>query len=687
MIRTQRTMSFFAGLLGIMMMSACTDSSTVADSGTIETNAAIFWDKDHNLENWDLMKEYGKIDFDESNENVLSGMIYLGKKGVDGLGRAGILHDVTDSVGAPADFSEKQGLCIEYQSDFNVEIRLDLGDSVNMSLGYDLPRIVMDRTGENSETICALWSDFKQRDSSLISGSEAASRVKSIQIMFTGDAGEKGTFAITLITAYDDSIVPTISLNFEKNEKTSSSSKAEDDGDSAESSSSEKLSDVVESSSSKESVPVVTYGKYVKIVPSVPARYEVNENFLWDGAASATPKKVKTGAEWDNATNYWGVISYYDFFLKAENGGSSYDSVFVPYQGIVGTAVLANGAKTTNRPGVGFHVAGDDKHEADISAWGGLCLKYKSEVPVVISFYGDDKDQKWKATLNSTDQMVVARVAWSAFSYYKDQIKQLENPIDQGIGRVIDIDIQFDGEGRFQIEKVGAYGQCSDESPNQEDSDDSINVVDDSSAVTYGTFEKISPQYRSNYVADKNFLWDGTTLDSTKQVVTGAEQDSVVNYWYKYTTYDYFLKTTEEDSYDVVFVPKVGIAGLAYLISGSHSESYPGVYLMLAGESKRMVDISSWNGFCLKYESETPVIVELHSVLDSKIPYWQVLINATDSMTVARIAWNAFEYSDEEVKNVSIASDVGWATDVLLRFKGEGKFRIEQFGAYGMCKE
>ncbi|WP_295860102.1 hypothetical protein [uncultured Fibrobacter sp.] len=64
----------------------------------------------------------------------------------------------------PADISNWNGICLAYNFDdesARLNLIIDLGDSVNRDLGYDLPSVELPVTN-NYQTACFNWSDFKQ---------------------------------------------------------------------------------------------------------------------------------------------------------------------------------------------------------------------------------------------------------------------------------------------------------------------------------------------------------------------------------------------------------------------------------------------------------------------------------------------------------------------------------------------
>lgn len=84
-----------------------------------------------------------------------------------------------------ADISAWNGLCVLYEGSINPTIQLDLGDSVNQSIGYALPSV---KVSSQKEPQCFEWNQFKQlnldEDVEIISGEAAAKKVVRIVFHF-----------------------------------------------------------------------------------------------------------------------------------------------------------------------------------------------------------------------------------------------------------------------------------------------------------------------------------------------------------------------------------------------------------------------------------------------------------------------------------------------------------------------
>lgn len=188
------------GLLGALALTACSDSSTAQNFGTTEERNA-FWDESSNLVAWKVMK--GSDIQLENTKKALLGRVSLEKSGANGLARAGIAYDVSNSDGSPADLSlGNDGLCIAYQSDFDVEVRLDTEDYASSSVDKDVPYVSLSMKDGGNESHCASWKDFRTKDSDDKDGSKFATKVRSVQLVFVGASGSSGEFSIQRLTPY-----------------------------------------------------------------------------------------------------------------------------------------------------------------------------------------------------------------------------------------------------------------------------------------------------------------------------------------------------------------------------------------------------------------------------------------------------------------------------------------------------
>ncbi|MBR3071997.1 MAG: hypothetical protein IKG78_09245 [Fibrobacter sp.] len=138
----------------------------------------------------------------DASKKTLAGRVSLAKAGGDGLSRAGIVFDVSNPDGSPVDLSENSGgLCVTYQSDFDVEVRLDDGDYASSSVDKDLPYASFAMKDDGDGTHCVSWENFEKKKSDKDDES-FAKKVRSVQIVFVGEPGASGIFDIQRLAPY-----------------------------------------------------------------------------------------------------------------------------------------------------------------------------------------------------------------------------------------------------------------------------------------------------------------------------------------------------------------------------------------------------------------------------------------------------------------------------------------------------
>ena len=105
-----------------------------------------------------------------------------------------------------ADVTNWTGICVMYRSSVAAELQLDLGDSLNRVLEYDLPNVDL-RRAKTGTSECFEWSKFRRRgwgpkvegweDGN--AGEMAARRLAKVVFQIQGASGTKGEFTISAI--------------------------------------------------------------------------------------------------------------------------------------------------------------------------------------------------------------------------------------------------------------------------------------------------------------------------------------------------------------------------------------------------------------------------------------------------------------------------------------------------------
>lgn len=204
----------------------------------------------------------------------------------------------------------------------------------------------------------------------------------------------------------------------------------------------------------------------------------VNPTFLWDGSADTTGRVI-TGSP-EATSGYW--FSYNDandhgtsrFQFPPEFDMDTYDSfsfglMAESFGGIKATVVLGEGYENPY-VGFGFNIWNEDQESADITAWGGICLEYSSELDfsvivgienekTVIGYSGEEVAKR----VSKSSSLTVVDLLWEKFNNpFALPIGKSENP---AFAQAACIKLKFQEKtgttGDFFLKKIGSYGQCS----------------------------------------------------------------------------------------------------------------------------------------------------------------------------------------------------------------------------------
>jgi len=354
-----RLAEIMAVLFCPLLFIACSENflGLGPNHGTTEEQNAYIWKAGDNRIAWHISDADG---FENLNyENGLGGSVALNKPSFEGVSFVSISLDVPDSI---SDLSKKQGLCLSYMSELNLEVALDLGDSINSLLDGDLPRVSLGRTGNAVGTRCAFWNEFRQSNSSVMSGVDAAKNLKAIQFVFSGSVGEIGAFNVQKVES-----IGTI----------------------------ESLIQIRNSAVEKEK-PLI-----VEIVPVDTAAFVVDTNYfsvMWDGAISYQVEPQDGNVLESVGAGYW-----YAFNDSVVGGASkllwpvdmsAYDvksiNPAIDYCGGVCASVLLDPVHEDPYAGVAFDLFGtiegyDQLLSGDVTDyWAGVCVTYVSEIDMTV---------------------------------------------------------------------------------------------------------------------------------------------------------------------------------------------------------------------------------------------------------------------------------------------------------------
>lgn len=197
--------------------------------------------------------------------------------------------------------------------------------------------------------------------------------------------------------------------------------------------------------------------------------------FLWY-ASTDTIGRVETGSP-DSTSGWW------YFYDDSDDGGTSNVTIPADMETIespdfIGAMAEAYGAiKATVKlndgyeypyAGIGFNVWNEQKEGADISAWGGICLKYQSTIGFSIELVPENEEDvtafnNYKATVAKAATYNVINFPWDRFR--QDSGWGKEANLDSVLAKTASVKLAFRDragtEGDFLIYMVGSSGMCS----------------------------------------------------------------------------------------------------------------------------------------------------------------------------------------------------------------------------------
>lgn len=635
----------------------------------------------------------------------------------------GVAFDVAGTktaTGGPverADATSWGGLCIAYTSDMSLLLEISGGADLDSAFADDLHGVNLKKS-EKISSSCFEWSAFVQAGWGVANGGvamtsmEVASTLASVRIKIQGRDGSYN-FNIRAVGTYLDKddiekfVSETITRDSiaaeEARQDSIAREKARQDSIAKELARLDSITRAraLQKDDDDDSGKVTPSGKFV----------------TWRGEEGAYV--VNTGL--DNGTNtsgYWYVIND-----SAEGGKSAIDwngisideglnNVIDECGGICGTAVLDVGQLQFERNPfmvLAFDVAGIDSEDdfkfgfAPATDWGGLCVSYSSDVPMVVELSTpDDKViaydyHKYEFPKSATVLNKCAK--WSDFEQASWGLVNggVSEEIEYIVNKLKTIRFKFqaeDGSYKFNIKAVGPYTAKS-EFPVGHDVPDDFGKKDSSGKfVTWRGDEGI---YSINTGLDNGTKTSGYWYFFNDHAQGGKSSIFDITRW-DYT-YDYYM--------DDVIAVYDGVGGTAILKENSKGfDPYVGAAFNVAGNKTddifdedlqllpaTLADASDWGGLCITYTSETEATLEMgfNAKGDSAVAYDNPKINLPKaSKSTSKCAkWSEFKQSGFGVKNggVSISGEKAATKLASVRFKiqgkpGEYKFNIQAIGSY-----
>jgi hypothetical protein len=492
--------------------------------------------------------------------------------------------------GSTVDASSWKGLCVTYESDFDMRLKFSSSRSGDVA-SSDMPYAEFPKFAKLG-TRCAKWENFKQNNLNEITSEEVAKKMGAVFFEFFGKAKQKGSFFIKGLSSYKDVKSQQVEL--------------------------------------KKSNASCMWRGY--------------EGDLTVNTGFSSDESLDVG-KWYSFDNPAAQNSTVSFQLPKEYGGYQGDltQVIEYYKGIRGSVPVP---LDDMNAGIGFYIAGTENggnmHQAvDITDWGGLCVTYSSNMDILVEVtdrYGSEL-LHFSKLLDASDSIVEKCHSWDEFvidSSYKDIIKS---------ARYVTFNFfrnreKGDEAGSFKFVGIGKYnpnGACyldevDDDSGSQAVSSSSSKAVSSSSSQVASSSSVVSSNIRLFKNNDGyedvcsfnsvNDLWYG--VDRYPVVSTElANETETAGYWYNfgYMSDDgmgaqFTWPTALGNGYDEMALDSVidfcaGICAEMYY----KKDTIAGVAFNIVGEisitdnSLMAGDASSWGGLCVTYAADADMDV------------------------------------------------------------------------------
>lgn len=492
--------------------------------------------------------------------------------------------------GSTVDASSWKGLCVTYESDFDMHLKFSSGRS-GAVVDSGMPVAEFPKHSKLG-TRCAKWENFRQSNLNGVASEEAAKKMGAVFFEFTGKAKQKGSFLIKGLSSYKE-----IKLQQGELKKSNAS-----------------------------------------------CMWRGYEGDLTVNTGFSSDESLDVG-KWYSFDNPAAQNSTVSFQLPKEYGGYQGDltQVIEYYKGIRGSVPVP---LDDMNAGIGFYIAGTENggnmHQAvDITDWGGLCVTYSSNMDILVEVtdrYGSEL-LHFSKLLDASDSIVEKCHSWDEFvidSSYKDIIKS---------ARYVTFNFfrnreKGDEAGSFKFVGIGKYnpnGACyldevDDDSGSQAVSSSSSKAVSSSSSQVASSSSVVSSNIRLFKNNDGyedvcsfnsvNDLWYG--VDRTPNVNTElANETETAGYWYNfgYMSDDgmgaqFTWPTALGNGYDEMALDSVidfcaGICAEMYY----KKDTIAGVAFNIVGEisitdnSLMAGDASSWGGLCVTYAADADMDV------------------------------------------------------------------------------
>lgn len=214
-----------------------------------------------------------------------------------------------------------------------------------------------------------------------------------------------------------------------------------------------------------ENLSVKESGEYKEVKPTESSSYKSGKSFLWDGSKDGDHVDLgisgaKSGGVWTNTFELEDVFNYnFPDDVKYDADGNAIPSLVSKYHEFTMYVKTDEGTIDLDSiASIGFNTVSSNMEPADISAWGGFCIHYSTYNYIRIAIVTDyDANKYWFADVDYSDDKVWGKVSWDAF---KNIDEESNEKIEDVLGKVTRVQLQFLTDGENIIDKFGSYDQC-----------------------------------------------------------------------------------------------------------------------------------------------------------------------------------------------------------------------------------
>ena len=371
--------------------------------------------------------------------------------------------------------------------------------------------------------------------------------------------------------------------------------------------------------------------------------------------------------------------------------------------GICGTVQLRGASPKPVRAGVGLKLSADGKM-VDVSAWNGLCVTYRSDLPMRLMLGSGNKVAQSDLPSAVFPKMLSKSTLCSKWSDFK-QSASVDGASGEILNKVDDVLFEFEGysgeNGEFNIKGLASYKnvvvQLSSSSQNVSSSSSS-DAVENVSSSSLDSIENFVFNDVCSFVSVDN-LWYGPSGEV--QVQTGLENSTKTQgYWFIFGN-DNFGSESEiawpvplGNDYIPCAVDSViqfcgGVCGITSFSKDSLTDQpFVGVGFNVVGEdpdsgNPAAGDVSAWGGLCVTYASETDMNIAIpyddDNVLSNEDLFEAPLPRSID-VTTKCVKWDEFTSSSNRTFDPTKVASIRFvwrgddSTQVGFNILGLGKY-------------